>query len=293
MKASPLLRSWLRRLDGLGLEVRLRHRWTGFDGAGAPLFDSPAGTVVAAADATLLALGGGSWGRLGSDGGFVAPLAAAGVEMTPLAPANCGFEIAWSPVFAEKFAGTALKRIAVTADGVRVSGEALVTAGGIEGGAIYAVSRVLRSSIERRGPSKLTIDLKPQFTGQEIVTRLQATKTKDSAANRLRKALSLPPVALALLREGEGPPLPAEPSALAERVKAVQLTALRPFAIDRAISTAGGVARSAVDDCFMLKALPGVFVAGEMLDWEAPTGGYLLQACCSTGRAAAAASSPG
>ena len=287
MKASPLLRAWLAKLAGLGVETRLRHRWIGFD-EGHPKFETPQGVVTVEADATILAVGGASWPKLGSDGAFAEILKSAGVLTIPLEPANCGFTVAWTEGFAAKHAGTPLKRISFTADGVRVTGEAMLTARGIEGGAIYQLSKVIRREIARRGKARLVIDLRPDMPAKELAARLSGGNAKDSLSNRLRKTLSLPQAAIGVLREAHGKDLPADPEQLAALIKAVPLELLAPFPIDRAISTAGGVSFDAIDRHMMLKKLPGVFVAGEMLDWEAPTGGYLLQACFATGRAAAA-----
>ena len=287
MKASPLLRAWLARLSALGVETKSRHRWVGLDGTDM-LFETPAGQISVEADAVILATGGASWPRLGSDGAFAGILQHAGVPVTPLEPANCGFTVTWSEGFAARHAGTPLKRIALTADGVRVTGEAMISARGIEGGAVYQLSKTIRREIGRKGKARLMLDLRPDMTAKELVARVGHGSAKDSLSNRLRKTLKLPPAAIGLLRESAGKDLPADPEALAALIKSAPIELLAPFPIDRAISTAGGVAFDGVDEHLMLKKLPGVFVAGEMLDWEAPTGGYLLQACFSTGRAAAA-----
>jgi hypothetical protein len=280
MKASPLLRAWLARLAGQGVALSLRHRWQGWDGAGALVFGTPAGPQAVAADAALLALGGASWPRLGSDGTWAA-LLPPGTPVAPLRPANVGFRIAWSPGFAARFAGTPLKRIALEFAGLRVRGEAMITAAGIEGGAVYALAAPLREAIAAAGLATLRLDLRPDLDAAALAARLDGPAGGVSLANRLRRA-GLPPVASALLREaGE------DGRALSRRVQALPLRLEAPMPIDRAISTAGGIARAAVDARFMLHARPGIFVAGEMLDWEAPTGGYLLQACFATGRAAA------
>lgn len=282
LKASPLLRAWLKRLGEAGVEVRLRHSFEGFDARGAPVFLGPDNArIVAQADAVVLALGGASWPRLGSDGGWAPKLRAVGMEVAPLRPANCGFDVAWSPIMRERFAGAPLKNVALAFAGRRVRGEAIVTATGIEGGAVYALSGALRDEIEERGEAVLHVDLRPDIEADALAARFAAVRSGESTANLLRKAAGLSPVAAGLLREAG--PLPAEPAALAARIKAapVRLTGVRPIA--RAISTAGGVLFDEVDADLMLTRLPGVFVAGEMLDWEAPTGGYLLQACFATG----------
>lgn len=286
-KATPLLRAWLSRLGALGVRIYPRHVWTGVTPDGAIEIATPSGPLVVRPPATLLALGGASWPRLGSDGAWAPLLARHGVEIAPLRPANMGVEVAWSPRLAERFAGTPLKRIALTHAGQRVRGEAMITAEGIEGGAIYALSALLRETVAGKGHAELAIDLKPDDSAEALARRLARGRPGDSLSNRLRKSAGLPPIAIALLREGQHDDLPREPQILSVRIKSVvcTVTGIRP--VDRAISTAGGVARAAVTDTLMLKALPGVFVAGEMLDWEAPTGGYLLQAVFATGVAAA------
>ena len=288
-KASPLTRAWLARLAGMGVILKTRHRFIGFDGPDGIIFDTPDGEKRIRPTATLLALGGASWARLGSDGAWVAPLGEAGVAITPLAPSNVGCEITWSETFRERFAGQPLKRIALACGGMAQRGEAVVTGAGLEGGAVYALSRPLRAALEEASEAVLEVDLRPDLSAEEIARKLvraEASKRRDTLTNRLRKALALDPVAIGLLREAHGVDLPRAPEALAAAIKAAPLTVtgLRP--IDRAISSAGGVRFDALDDHFMLKHRPGTFVAGEMLDWEAPTGGYLLQACFATGVAA-------
>ena len=282
-KASPLLRRWLRRLDAQGVEVRLRHAFVGFDGRNRPIVETPDGARASVdADATILALGGASWPRLGADGSWVEGLRASGVTVAPLRPANCGFDVAWSPVMREKFAGEPLKNVALTFGRTRIRGEAMISQTGVEGGGVYALSGAMRDAIEAQGFATLWIDLRPDLSPADLVARLRALKPGQSAANVLRKGAGLNPAAAALAREPG--PLPVDPSELAKRIKGVplHLTGVRPIA--RAISSAGGVAFRDCDEDLMLKGLPGVFAAGEMLDWEAPTGGYLLQACFATGR---------
>ena len=271
-KATPLLRAWLRRLASLGVQVRTGWRWTGWDGD-APRFDTPDGTEVVRPAAAVLALGGASWPRLGSDGAWVPVLAAAGVGVAPLRAANCGFLCAWSDVFRDRFAGAPLKRVAATFGGVTVRGEAVITRDGIEGGVVYALSAPLREAVAAAGEAVLTLDLRPDLSAADVAGRLGGPGL--SVANALRRA-GVTGAAAGLVREVEGP--------LPERVKALRLRLVGVRGIERAISTAGGV-RFAGLDGLMLR--PGVFVAGEMLDWEAPTGGYLLQACFATGVAAA------
>jgi uncharacterized flavoprotein (TIGR03862 family) len=287
-KASPLLRAWLRRLDGLGVRFAPRHRWEGWDEAGALVFAREAGERVAhRPDAAILALGGASWPRLGSDGAWTGLLAAKGVPVSPLRPANMGFTVAWSEVMRGRFAGEPLKRIALTFAGRTVRGEAVITEAGIEGGAVYALSAPLREAVLRGAGAVLCVDLRPDLPAEALARRLAAPPAKQSASTFLRKAAGLAPVGIALLREAHGPGLPREPEALARAVKAVPLRLTGVAPIERAISTAGGVPFAALDEGLMLRAVPGVFVAGEMLDWEAPTGGYLLQASFATGVAAA------
>ncbi|MBQ1543900.1 MAG: TIGR03862 family flavoprotein [Caulobacteraceae bacterium] len=288
LKASPLLRAWLARLEAAGVALKARSQWLGWDAAGWPLFRDADGAVAPeAADATVLALGGASWPRLGADGRWGALLAAQGVPLAPFRPANCGFEAAWTPLFRERFAGQPLKTVALSFAGRAVRGEATVAAYGLEGGAIYALSAALRDAIARDGEAVLTIDLRPDLAEARLAERLARPRGGQSLANHLRRVAGLSPVAANLLREAAGGAPPADPAALARLIKAapVRLTAAR--GLDRAISSAGGVTLDAVDEALMLKAAPGVFVAGEMLDWEAPTGGYLLQACFATGVAAA------
>lgn len=282
MKASPLLRAWLRRLDGLGVTLRPGHDWTGWGDDGALSFR---GREPVRADATLLALGGASWPRLGSDGGWVPLLAARGVAVSALHPANGGFTVDWSHLMRERFSGQPLKRIVIRHAGAQATGEAMIDADGIEGGAVYALSNPLREAVLRDGVADIAIDLRPDMTAERLEERFRQRRKGETLSNHLRKAAGLSPVAIALLRESGG--LPEDAARLAALIKAVPLRLTGLFPIDRAISTAGGVMAGEIDDGFMLKALPGVFVAGEMLDWEAPTGGYLLQGCFSTGFAAA------
>ncbi|MGY2047043.1 NAD(P)/FAD-dependent oxidoreductase [Methylobacterium sp. JK268] len=284
-KASPLLRAWLARLDALGIRLRTRMRWTGFADDGALHLAGPEGAERLETDVTILALGGASWPRLGSDGAWVPAFRQAGIPVAPLRPANGGFTVAWSETFARRFAGAPLKRVALAVGPHRARGEALVTATGIEGGAVYALSRVLREAILAEGAATLCLDLRPDLDAAVLAGRLAAARPGQSRATTLRKAAGLSPVAAGLLREaGE---LPNDPARLAGLIKdaPIRLTGLQPIA--RAISSAGGVALSALDARFMLIDRPGTFLAGEMLDWEAPTGGYLLQASFATGRAAA------
>ncbi len=289
-KASPLLRAWLRRLDAAGVKFAFRHRWSGWDGQGRSVFQTPDGERSVEARATVLTLGGASWPRLGSDGGWAHILADKGVAIAPLRPANSGFMVAWSDVFRDRFEGQPLKGVALTVGAHTVRGEAMITRSGIEGGAIYALSAELREAVLVIGQATLAIALRPDLTTEALTTRLSGTRGKQSLANFLRKAAQLSPVGIGLLQEAaiaSGRPLATfSPAELARLVNAipVQLTGVAP--IDRAISTVGGIAFDELDADFMLRKLPGVFAAGEMLDWEAPTGGYLLQASFATGAAA-------
>jgi uncharacterized flavoprotein (TIGR03862 family) len=289
-KASPLLRAWLRRLDASGVRFALRHRWSGWDDNGRLLFQTPDGQRAIEARATVLALGGASWPRLGSDGAWVDMLAARGVSLSPLRPANCGFVVAWSDVFRDRFEGQPLKGIALMFGSTTVRGEAVVTRNGIEGGAIYALSAELREAIVKSDEAMLSVALRPNLDAKDLSARLSAPRGKQSFANTLRKAAQLSPVAIGLLQEaaiGSRAQLSSfAPADLAHLINAVpiRLTGVAPIA--RAISTAGGIAFDDLDADFMIRHLPGVFAAGEMLDWQAPTGGYLLQASFATGAAA-------
>jgi len=275
MKASPLLRAWLRQLDGLGVKLQTRWRWTGWDG-GVAQFDTPEGPVGFAAKTTVLALGGASWARLGSDGIWADILTRQGTDIAAFSPANAGLRVDWSahmrPVF-----GQPLKGVAFRAGPFASRSEAVISARGLEGGGIYAISRGVREG------HALMVDLAPDRAVDDLTTRLARPRGKASWANHLRKALKLGAARMALLNEF-GRPLPTQPAALAGLVKALPVAHAGLAPLDEAISTAGGVTRGAVDEGLMLTALPGVFCAGEMLDWEAPTGGYLLSACLATGR---------
>jgi hypothetical protein len=285
MKASPLLRAWLARLAAAGVTVHTRHRWTGFDAAGAPVFATPAGAITVVADATLLALGGGSWPRLGSTGDWVAPLAARGVVIRPLQPANCGFDTATGPGLAA-FAGAPVKSVALVFGDRSVRGDLMLTRTGIEGGAVYALAADLRDAIAARGEVVLHVDLAPDRALADVTAALARQPAKASLANRLRKAAGLEGARAALLRAGADPAELRDPARLAARLKALPLVLTAPRPLAEAISSAGGIALDELDGGYMLKRVPGVFAAGEMLDWEAPTGGYLLTACLATGRAA-------
>jgi uncharacterized flavoprotein (TIGR03862 family) len=287
-KASPLLRAWLRELGRSGVAFKPRHRWTGWSDNGDLRFETPTGMIDVRADATVLALGGASWPRLGSDGAWANVLGGAGIAVTPLRAANCGFLAQWSDLFRDRFEGAPLKRIGLSFGEISVRGEAIVTRQGLEGGGVYALSAVLRDAIAARGEAVLHIVLRPDMAADEVRRRLAAPRGKQSLATFLRKTLSLPPVAIALLHEAAPGRVAGMTAAeLAALVNAAPVRLVGTAPLDRAISTAGGVAFDEIDDNFMLRRRPGVFVAGEMLDWEAPTGGYLLQASFSTGAAAA------
>jgi uncharacterized flavoprotein (TIGR03862 family) len=287
MKASPLLRAWLRRLNDLGVTFAFRHRWTGWDDDGRLRFEHGDERITTAPDVTVLALGGASWPRLGSDASWVPLLEARGVAIARLRPSNCGFVATWSDTF-RRFEGAPLKRIAIRFAGREVRGEAVVTRDGLEGGAIYALSAPIRDAIEAEGGATIAIDLRPDVSADALTQKLAAPRGKQSLANVLRKAAKLSPVAVGLLRETAGASLPAmRADALAALIKSVPVRLVATQPIAKAISTAGGIAFDALDQRCMLKKCPGVFVAGEMLDWDAPTGGYLLQASFATGVAAA------
>lgn len=275
MKASPLLRAWLARLAARGVVMRTRWRWRGWDGAQA-VFDTPGGVQRVRAGASVLALGGASWARLGSYGAWAGVLAAEGVALAPFAPANFGLRVDWSPAMTRQF-GKPLKGVAWHAAGRVSRGECVVSARGLEGGGLYGLGPALREG------AALTLDLKPDLSGAEVARRLARRRRGDSGANHLRRALGLDPAARALLAEFARP-LPEAPEALARLVKALPVAHSGPRPIDEAISVAGGIRAGALDAGLMLRARPGVFAAGEMLDWEAPTGGYLLSTCLATGR---------
>ncbi|RXZ43782.1 TIGR03862 family flavoprotein [Crenobacter cavernae] len=292
MKAAPLLRAWLARLRESGVHIHVRHRWLGWDSRGALRFATPAGRKTAKTDAVLLALGGGSWAKLGSDGAWVTTLAERGVDVAPLVPANCGFDIGWSEHFSAKFAGEPLKAVIASctdAEGKALSrrGEFVVTAGGVEGSLIYALSASLRDAIAAKGSATLTLDLAPDRSAEWVAAEVAHPRGSRSLSSHLQSRLGLKGVKVGLLWEVLGKDGMADAAKLAAAIKALPLTLAAPRPIDEAISSAGGVTFGALDAKLMVEALPGVFCAGEMLDWEAPTGGYLLTACFATGRAAA------
>jgi len=289
-KSSPLLRAWLRRLDSIGVQFKLRHRWTGWDDDGHLSFQTSDGKRVVEAGATVLALGGASWPRLGSDGAWVETLAAKRVTISQLRPANCGFTVGWSDIFRDRFEGHPLKGIALSFGSQTVRGEAVVTRSGVEGGAVYALSAALREAIAGSGRATLHIALRPDLEMQDLMAQLSRPRGRQSLSNFLRKAVHLSPAAIGLLQETaitSGLSLSSlSTTNLAGLINAMPIKLDGPAPIARAISAAGGISFDELDADFMIRRLPGVFAAGEMLDWEAPTGGYLLQASFATGAAA-------
>lgn len=293
MKAAPLLRAWLRRLRQTGLTIRVRHRWRGWDNEGALCFDTPEGTRALQADVVILALGGGSWPKLGSDGAWVPLLAARAVPIAPLQPANCGFDVAWSEHFRAKFAGHPVKTVGVvakspTGEVMRRMGEFVITETGVEGGVIYAVAACLRDEIQAKGRGTLRLDLAPDRELPRLIKDLSQPRGKRTMATHLQRRAHIEGVKSGLLREIVSKEDFTDPTRLAAAIKSLTLTLVAPRPLEEAISTAGGVMFEALDNRLMLRALPGLFCAGEMLDWEAPTGGYLLTACFASGRAAGA-----
>ena len=283
-KAAPLLRAWLRRLRAGGITVHARHRWTGWNTDGALTFDTPDGAVVINADATVLALGGASWPKLGSDAAWVPWLEARGVTIAPLKPANCGFDVDWSAHFIEKCEGLPVKNARLNFRGQATTGEFVVTKTGIEGGPVYTLSSKLLGEIEAKGHASVTIDLIADRSVENIIERLSQPRGKKSMATHLKRTLNLSGVKAGLLREGTDKDTFADPAKLAAAMKALPITLTRPRPISEAISCSGGIRWGQVDNGLQLKDLPGVYVAGEMLDWTAPTGGYLLSACMATGK---------
>ncbi len=287
MKAAPLLRAWLHRLRERGVRFHMRHRWLGWHADGSLLFSTPEGERHLDAPATLLALGGASWPQLGADGTWVDTLAAHGVDIAPLRPSNCGFDIAWTAYFRERHAGEPLKSVAASFGTVSKRGECMLTAHGIEGGLIYALSAALRDEIEAHGSATLHLDLLPDWPLPRVQKEIAHPRGSRSLASHLASRLGLKGAKASLLREVLSAQQMQDDTLLAQTIKALPLTLLAPRPIAEAISSAGGVRFEAVDGNLMLHQLPGVFVAGEMLDWEAPTGGYLLSVCFASGHAAA------
>ncbi len=285
MKASPLLRAWLKRLDEAGVRFHLRHRWLGWD-ADALKFESPDGIQLVRADATILALGGGSWARLGSDGAWVRALEQAGVKVEALKPSNCGFDAAWSPVFKEKFNGHPLKSVALTFGAFHQQGEFIVTNEGVEGSLIYAASAKIRDEIYAQGKAVIELDLMPHLAEAQLGEKLSRPRGSRTMASHLEKTVGIKGVKAGLLREFVSKEDFTDAAKLAAAIKHLPIPLLAPRPLDEAISSAGGVTFESLDENLMIKNLPGVFCAGEMLDWEAPTGGYLITACMASGRVA-------
>ena len=283
MKAAPLLRAWLHRLRGSGVRFHMRHRWTGWADDGALRFASPQGEVQCRPAATVLALGGGSWSRLGSDGAWWPWLQARGVDLAPLAPSNCGFDVGWSEHFSSRHAGQPLKSVVLSTNGFSQPGEFVITATGVEGSLIYAASALLREAIAAQGHASFMLDLLPARSLEWVTLELAHPRGPRSLSTHLKTRLNLSGVKAGLLWELVPKEVQADPASFAALIKAlpIRVSAARP--LDEAISSAGGVRLEALDAHMMLQALPGVFAAGEMLDWEAPTGGYLLSACFATG----------
>jgi len=287
MKASPLLRAWVARLRDQGVDILTRHRWAGFDGDKL-VIETPDGTKAIKADAVLLALGGASWPKLGSDAAWLPWLRERGVEIADFEPANCGFDIAWSEHFRERNAGAPIKSVIASASGNDgIPGEFVISRHGIEGSLVYAHASALRDSLKKTDKAALILDLMPGRSEERLTRDLARQDRKASFSNRLRKGAGIDGVKAALLRELCGPDDLSDPVMLAKHIKSLAIPLVAPRPIGEAISSAGGLKQSAVDENFMLRALPGIFAAGEMLDWEAPTGGYLLTACFATGKAAA------
>jgi hypothetical protein len=288
MKAAPLLRAWLKRLREAGVRLHTRSRWLGWNADGSLRLQTSEGEQALRADACVLALGGGSWARLGSNGAWVPLLEARGVSIAPLQSANCGFEVsAWSALLRDKFAGAPLKNVTLALDGTAPRrGEFVLTSAGVEGSLVYALSAEIRERIRHNGSATLHLDLLPDRSPDKVLAALHKPRGSHSMAKHLHRQLGLDGVKAVLLRELASAEQFAAPEPLAAAIKALPLTLLRPRPLDEAISSAGGVPFEALDQGLMLRRLPGVFCAGEMLDWEAPTGGYLLTACFASGRAA-------
>jgi hypothetical protein len=291
LKAAPLLRSWLRRLRKSGVQFHVRHRWIGWDERGALLFAAPEGNRTVASDAVVMALGGGSWPKLGSDGTWVSLLNKRGLHIAPLQPANCGFDVGWSEHFRTKFAGHPVKSVAVVmrSDAGTESwhpGECVITETGVEGGVVYTVSASLRNEILAKGSALLRLDLAPDRDSSRLAHDLARPRGKRTMATHLQRQAHIDGVKAGLLREVASKEDFADPVRLAAAIKSLPLKLVAPRPLEEAISTAGGVPFESLDERLMVRSLPGVFCAGEMLDWEAPTGGYLLTACFASGRAA-------
>ncbi|GAB2501551.1 TIGR03862 family flavoprotein [Arenimonas alkanexedens] len=293
LKAAPLLRAWVRRLREQGVRFHVSHRWHGLSDDDVLRFDSPDGLREYRADATVLALGGGSWPQLGSDGAWAGPLAAAGVDIAPLLPANCGFDVDWTPFFRQHFAGAPIKPVRLAVDDGRTppawrQGECVASAHGIEGSLVYALSATLRDRLATHGEATLLMDLAPGRERERLEAELSRPRKGRSQGEHLRRSTGLDGVKAALLREVLGKDGLEDPARVAAIIKCLRLPLQRPRPIAEAISSAGGIRLEALDPGLMLRSHPGLFAAGEMLDWEAPTGGYLLTACFASGRRAGA-----
>lgn len=291
MKSTPLLRAWLKRLRGTGVNFHVRHRWCGWNGSGDLTFSTPEGVRAVSADAVVLALGGGSWSRLGSNGAWVSLLEQHGIAVAPLRPSNCGFDAAWSEHFRTRFGGHHLNPVAVAFtdnEGVehQKQGEFIVTRNGVEGSLIYALSAFLRDRIEASGVAVIRLDLAPDRDFQSIVRELSRPRGPRSMAYHLRTRVGIKGVKAGLLRELVSAEDFSDPVRLGTAIKSLPMRLIAPRPLDEAISSAGGVVFDELDERLMVRSMPGVFCSGEMLDWEAPTGGYLLTACFASGRAA-------
>ena len=287
MKASPLLRAWLKRLDEAGVKFHLQHRWTGWDENRSLEFETPDGIKLVKADAVVLALGGGSWSRLGSDGKWIPWLEQAGVKVEALKPSNCGFDVDWSPVFKEKFEGQPIKSVILSFGSFRQQGEFIVTKEGVEGSLIYAASAMVRDEIQAHGRAVIELDMAPDKTETQLRENLSRPRGSRTMSSHLEKTVGVKGVKAGLLREFVSKEDFANMERLAASIKRLQIPLIATRPLDEAISSAGGVTFESLDEHLMLKKLPGVFCAGEMLDWEAPTGGYLITACMASGRIAA------
>ena len=282
MKAAPLLRAWLKRLRAEGLQVHVRHKWAGWSEEGALLFETPDGSIDVSADVTIFALGGASWPALGADAAWVPHFEKAGIALAPFEPANCGFNVAWSKHLRDRFAGAPVKAVALTAGGHREPGEFVVTETGVEGSGIYGHAQTLREEIKRNGEAVLHVDLMPDVGLEKVEARLAKPRGSRSLATHLKKTVFLSGVKASLLREC-APDSLDDPHKLAAAIKDLPVRLASPRPISEAISSAGGVLFEDLDEGFMLNRHPGIFCTGEMLDWEAPTGGYLLTGCMATG----------
>jgi len=286
MKASPLLRAWLKRLQDQGVTIHTRHKWIGWNEDQSLRFETEQGEISIKTDVVILALGGGSWRRLGSDGAWVNWLEQAGVKVEALKSANCGFDVAWSEFFKEKYQGQPLKSIVLSFETFRQQGEFVVTKHGVEGSLIYACSALLRDAITARGTTNIQLDLVPHLTREDVVSKLSKPRGSKTMASHLEKTVGIKGVKAGLLREFVSKEDFGNIEKLADAIKNLSIPLVAPRPIDEAISSAGGVLFEEFDEHLMLKKIPGIFCAGEMLDWEAPTGGYLLTACFASGRVA-------